>query len=1182
MPYAQIAIENGLKLMDNCFEKHRVNLDPSSSRSTTIVYRPIDKFNSPLPYLIGTDKWKEKWHLGLVEEDKCSQTGSTYAESIDSNNTKNECESSMMPQSSLMASQDSLAKSTSSIGEQMVINGKQSGGLFDEVYEEPKEEAIPSDQSQQQQASTFFRKQPPERKIVNLFDDEPPDDNDDGRVPSFRRKPVNLFDDENDSISIRSEIMEQQQPSLPLPPVDLFNENEFDDFIKRMERNQNRNQGETSYNDTNNEAKKEKVVVVKEEVANKKVPQVSVQRDMKIIADEIKRVQLKKAEDVKQPPPQTLNLPQSKVETVPKQQQVEKPSSVQILQKRVESEPEPKSKSLTLPIVKKRPRITNLFDDDDDEPEDFFDEIIKQKNSSNSIPKMPPVMQEQKEFKIKPVESKLPFEKKKITNLFDDEDEEDDAFENIFTKKSTSISVSTPGASDKHAHENTTKVVKRLFDESTEGHQTQECLPTHNADKQTTQLAGEIDKNNAAMKRETNLFDDHKINTDSKMGQELKKESEERKNVEEEKISNHDNLSILKEAKQAHFDDSENSDSSPVNEIIENVEVNNKRFEDKILSAKNNDKHLNNRPDDIVPNANLQQNSTATNIKQTSSQTISSFLSSSTSKDFNSTIPFLSELPPDDEDTWDTEDSNNNFEETETKIIKEIPNANAFGYSAIPLFNELPPDDDDFLSHSVAPPPLIPEPNFDDDEETIEKSSFEIPEKQLESFDESDRVVTATSNIKSKLDLFAKSQEIPVASQRESKKIPGKINSSLKINVNALMPGARLPIAKKTEELSYAREKDDNFNDAETIKQVLESNDSSSSTIDTSSVGKNNNSNLLNNEIAKSRAKIQVKRRPSTRRGRQSVYEKTLSVNIDENNEQKQDKDEEEEEKNKNIYKSTPINISKDAIETLAPKTEQSNLTQSIDEAKFNEPPAIASTNLSHSILTDKELQQNVNKMSIHEQLSNAQRKSNNFFTDEPPPLNITKSVDSAIQKVTTSKISVFYDDEDETKQMLEEQKRMQESNEHKKLSDQLFDNVEDDIFGEKNPNVESVQKFTRKDASQSKFLFEDDNNDDIFAKVTRPKNELAKQSQLLVKSKPLFEDEEDDDDALFGISKKSKTEIVKKPSKLFDSDEDQKGSIIFAKASTIKKKSLFGDDSNEEDDDDLFSSKPKTGMFCR
>lgn len=36
-----------------------------------MLYRPKDPYqNKPLPYMIGSKEWKEKWHVGLLDSDE--------------------------------------------------------------------------------------------------------------------------------------------------------------------------------------------------------------------------------------------------------------------------------------------------------------------------------------------------------------------------------------------------------------------------------------------------------------------------------------------------------------------------------------------------------------------------------------------------------------------------------------------------------------------------------------------------------------------------------------------------------------------------------------------------------------------------------------------------------------------------------------------------------------------------------------------------------------------------------------------------------------------------------------------------------------------------------------------------------------------------------------------------------
>jgi hypothetical protein len=1043
-------------------------------------------------------------------------------------------------------------------------------GLFDEVYEEPKETAAAITQPT---TSSFFRPQPVERKIVNLFDDEPPELDD----SSYNRNPVTLFDDDDASVaSLSIDKTHYQSP----PPVDLFNENEFDNFIKKMEnRNPQQQPSETDH--------------VSERVAVSG----GVQRDMKIIADEIKKVQLKKVKGDEAP--SDVSDFRSKIERVGEALSLSKSATVKVQPESVKSlprmlppvQPEPvkslpkesqpvtvePSKSQPQPASKSRPKIANLFDDDEDDSEDFFNEIMRQKATSSA-------QKAAETPKSESIVTKTIPEKKKIANLFDDEDEED-AFEDIFSKKS--VAVLTPkkqviGApkESKKLFESTPKV-SEIIPPTPKTIQEDPPKPTPINRKQeevsktpevyqppTPQTEDDKRMINDIKTTKTSLFDDDDedffANKDIKTQSELVREKE--KKETEAKIESESSKIIEKPSNNEIKSDESLQIKSGID--VKHDQIESKQIADETEIKREETTH------DKVPKTN---NESAVKNENAAP------LNTSPPNDFNSSIPYLADEPPDDEDTWETEE--NNYEEPEAKQIKEALNQSKSSYQ-IPLFDDLPPDDDDDQSNV---PPVPTFDDFEDDEETVVNANEDLPividqkpsemsesdpfveslkktienrdfndqwsdfknkiqaktefkdeaEKILQnsashetsssvqqllksaqaksqndslnssaksdSFDESDRSISAgnTSNIRSKLDLFSKSLESPSASQSEPKKLPGKLNTSLKINVGALMPGARLPVIKKEE----------NFEEKEQ-EEVR--------TTDPAPPSNPENASLLNNEATKSRAKIQVKRRPSTRKGRRSIYEKALNEQLDASEEQ-------EEDKNKSA--------DSEAIDNSAPPSEA------------NEPRSSNQSKLSND--------------------------NGSFFDDEPPPLKIN----SRVKSVVTNKIAVFYDDEDETKKMLEEQKLREKASEsEKKSAAALFDDVDEDIFGGRS-EVKVAEKVKASTISKSLFDDDDEGDEGIFKQtqakeVSQPKTPAAKKVE-----KPLFGDDEEDDD-LFGVSKGQKKEVENKSAKLFDNDDAQQGSIIFAKpkSSTTKKQSLFGDSVEEDDDDDLFSSKPKNG----
>lgn len=60
--------------MDQHFDKVTLELsdsdDDGEEVEKSVVFRPKNPYkHRPLPYLIGSKEWHEKWHIGLIEED---------------------------------------------------------------------------------------------------------------------------------------------------------------------------------------------------------------------------------------------------------------------------------------------------------------------------------------------------------------------------------------------------------------------------------------------------------------------------------------------------------------------------------------------------------------------------------------------------------------------------------------------------------------------------------------------------------------------------------------------------------------------------------------------------------------------------------------------------------------------------------------------------------------------------------------------------------------------------------------------------------------------------------------------------------------------------------------------------------------------------------------------------------
>lgn len=1054
--------------MENCFEKHRVNLDPSSGRSeTSTVYRPIDKYMNVLPHLIGSEKWKEKWHVGLLDTDKASHASEQYAESVDSNPTRSsslqpDLDATMVPESSFLVSQD-LASSTSSLGGHMAIN--QSSGLFDSAEHAP----LFTTSIEEASTSSFFRLQTEQRKIVNLFDDEPPSLE---PSPVASRKTENLFyDDYGSAESLPAPSLENIVKNQP--PVDLFNDNEFDDFIKKIEQQPAVNQP-----------------IVDSGKFGSVTSEVQKVQDMKKISEEIKKVQLKKVQ--KDKPAQVESKPEVKKEEPVQQQRQSKQSELVKPIEKVKSvvPPEPEIKTVK-PRLK---NITNLFDDDDDDQDDYFSQIIKQKATS------------------KPLSTKTVPVKSKPTNLFDNEIDSEDMFAKGKVEVVEPLVVK--------------KTVSLLFDDDDDdGDKPQET------------------KHEPVKQKSTNLFDDDN-DSDIFMNREIPRTNIETldfpKLVEKSKIPEAP-LFIDPEIKV--FEKEENLHqniqvSKDLQEQIENKEkVNIDNFKQDVEKKETveqtiDDSHTNHEE---IP---YSEDCPAASHNETS------IYHSTPSKSFNATLPFLSDEPPED-DSWEPED---HFDEQP----ELASNTNVLNYSSIQLFDDVPPDDDFIPNTKLSVTEedkhenvceIVSNATAEDDVEndklpgvkensqiiadilieakeaiTVENESTAKAATDQVTSKQSTKTLPVTGSVKNKLNKFTKrAEEIPADFPK--KPLPGKLNMNLKINVGALMPGARLP---SRDAVDHSINISNNSQDAVSSQPFVSEN--------------SKDSNLLNNDATRSRAKIQVKRRPSTRRGRQANYQKALSIHQSE---------EEPEEENESTPKS---------IETLEPP-----LTKNLAASVFDE-------------------------MSDDEKLLNSSNdaiKTNPLIFDEvPPPVE-------PILRATTSKMSVFYDDEDDTRLVVEQQRKQEQAkmeNSRQNLSVGLFDNLEEDTLANI-PERSTTKVVEEKKSKETKTAFYDESDDDLFGgnsslkssppKIVAPSKLLepvANKQQLSKPTTSLFDDDEEDN--LFASNTKSTSIAVKKSRKLFESDDDESetnGSIIFP--AQPKKQSLFGD---ESDDDDLFSSKPK------
>ncbi|KXJ82349.1 hypothetical protein RP20_CCG014403 [Aedes albopictus] len=293
LPYGDIfhmAVERSVANMYKSFEKVTVQLDSDSdsedddeeAAARNTVLRAIQKYpyiGRPLPYIIGSQEWREKWHAGLIdsEEESDTEPKEQYSDSSDSermfpsqtnsNHTPSESEGSVWgvhsdprrraPSIDPSVSGDdalSIHSSSSAIRPRSLLNkvpvlpGFRPPSLFPDqpppddtisvssrnkvtnLFEESDEEestpthrpSITANVTNPQ--PTYFRGNQVERRTVNLFADEPPPSSHEPTPTSVQKKPVNLFVDSdeddsfnNNSSSKSSSIYRSEPPELPTP-----------------------------------------------------------------------------------------------------------------------------------------------------------------------------------------------------------------------------------------------------------------------------------------------------------------------------------------------------------------------------------------------------------------------------------------------------------------------------------------------------------------------------------------------------------------------------------------------------------------------------------------------------------------------------------------------------------------------------------------------------------------------------------------------------------------------------------------------------------------------------------------------------------------------------------------------------------------------------------------------------
>lgn len=499
-----------------------------------------------------------------------------------------------------------------------------------------------------------------------------------------------------------------------------------------------------------------------------------------------------------------------------------------------------------------------------------------------------------------------------------------------------------------------------------------------------------------------------------------------------------------------------------------------------------------------------------------------------TQKTLKNDQSFLNELPDDDlfADSIKTQENNEQVLKDNTKEANEIRhNVNV--------------DEENKLTNEIDITKLI-----EDSKESVQNENINVS-KLLESFEDNNEMESGDQT--SKIPKVKETESIrnkEIIEDAERKKSVGKLKPiNLNINVNSLLPGASLKKIKSNEETdgqAISTKSNEELNihspdntDSEIVKSISFDGDPESE--------------ILDNKLSKQRAKIQVKRRPSSRRARLEAVRKSR------------------------------IDLASDSTD---------------NSSSFDEPPYKEIINkervtdkVQSPITLEKSVKDNVegNTISVEEKTMTEQ------YPDVKPPLLESQQnpTDALIDTRTTqadvkSKVVYILNDEDIFNDINPRQdvNTVSSTAQSKKVLDILDDDDDDELLF-KTPNISTLGKTYEKINVSSSSEAKSTVKIESVTTVAEQKNENKVHSSGIVKDnmpkakKSIFDDLSDDEEELFG----SKKPAVQKTS-IFDSDSagplfvknkrDTKTTVVAKKEAGVKG-SLFGD---ESDDDDLFGVK--------
>uniref|UniRef100_A0A1B0G5T5 FAM21/CAPZIP domain-containing protein n=1 Tax=Glossina morsitans morsitans TaxID=37546 RepID=A0A1B0G5T5_GLOMM len=1128
-------LSNNLKMLHSCHEKYSLDLEDSdndmgeNSANNTYIYQPINPYSKKaLPYIFGSKQWHDHWHVGLCETQSSEFSGDELSDEFSEVSATDENESfeSNTPNISQWTSSCSLQNETLRTKFE-VKHPSSMKGLQTVFPNKPSNNAVESRVQGKETNSTNSES----LKNTNSIPSNPP-----------------LFDD----IKFDTQIETVSQHSTVSHVDSQTNSNEKCTtkpdvgFVDLFAEPENINVKSTSAPEHH----------IKRNAVNLFDDDDDDDDDFKSYMDEV----AKKA--------QPENKKEERDIIVPKQD---------ILS----HESEQPTSSLKTKFLAK-----SLFDDDFDEVDDFFNMFANKKAEVKATKPL------SKSLLFDDGELSSPLEKKDtIVNLF--ENDNSTVSEDIPTDKNAFVKKDAYDSKEEHSetnsvNEDTSKSIEKI----------PSVVPRSifNKSDEDEDLSDDLFAKSAAMlntsSNEKLSIPPKELSPKIKATEKLIEKPAEKTVLNNQENNYRENLNeFIKEEVQSKASalnnkttvvDSDNTvqkeDSLMItSKINENVEPSEPSQRDKLTAQVNNynfnaSLFLQEPPDDNEYFDSFRNSPPTTTFKHNSSADLVD--------DFYE--PELPNLPI-------------SHEQAQKTINAEPYNA----YNALQCFNEVPPEDEgDHFVNTLENSTTLSNIFYDDLSETMKAVNKNR-----------DHEVPAYSGINDKkfkridIDFWeteANTVKEPEVDQQKLK--PSKLEiPNIQINVKALLPGSNYRKSSELKEEKYLAQTakvPDSYNapkinldqkepwpstsqpNSEESDQAVEK---SSSKVDDHnakfSLDKKEqlpDKQYLLSSINKTRVRAPISRKPSTRKGRQQSYEKSLRA---------------EQEANEDILGNSASDSKIREIMPEGTSPFSKGKTVKIDEGKNNDFESLFAPHT-------------VNRVSLPDSKGESMLKNNqpsldlfeNMFAEtiEPNKLTSADVVPSIKETISAHNngndllsASVIVDGPVAAKR--ESQLIHQQLNQSKPIvtkSTNLFDDSEsdDDFFANNKKSFLSTK-------SDSKAKQTDETNANVKTTETERKTSIIKSEPSYAQNKnmsSLFDGDSEDDD-LFLKRNRAKSTTRQKSQDLFANDDENDDDDLFFKTKQAKpswrpkSKNLLdnGSDDDDDDDDDLFSGNTLKRRGC-